>query len=266
MGDNKMSGKKNEEKTKNYILILDVLEKAVEDDVAKEKLRDILDDEQIQMIENLKEGKLEHDNRWIAYMYGFNASDIGRATNYTRANITVRIGTQITGRKEEITNKHRENRKKLYQARDWYLYVYLSDKLGDFRQMKEYLPKSRQDDTFMYWKYKELGGEKIDKDFVDRRHMLEEAKKKDILEGLKKYPLERVAFQERIYPENVTRIAEDAGVKYFLEKDVVLEDGTVSTEYRDKLNLWLEKKRMFNMQDSKKRSEELREKRVQEEK
>lgn len=242
--------------TKRIILpIVGVLGEAYKDKEALKGIKGILDKSQVRILEELIKNTLEPENRWIAYLWGFNASEIGRATGFTRANISARILNQVEGKKEEVDRKHKENRVVLFKARDWYLYVYKSDKVGDFRQMAKILPESLQNDAYMYRMYRTYGGQKIEKDFIDRRHKLSEDKINIIGLELKEKSLEQVAFQERVYPENILRLVSERNWEYFRESE------TGETEYTEKLNAWLEQKRELNLKDSQRRSEERRKKR-----
>lgn len=229
--------------------VVDILKEAKEDELAYEEVKELMEYEQFIVFEDLIANNIEPDERWEVYLRGFNASEIGKETGFTRANIAARISSQIKGRKEELDKKHRDNRKKLFKARDWYLYVYLSDKEGDFRQMEEYLPERLRNDAYMYRKYKEHGGKDLEKDFIDRRHRITAERKTRILEGLKDKPIEQVAFQERVYLNNVQRIAEENDVDYFSEADN--KEG--GREYTEKLNVWMRRKREHNLKAGQKK-------------
>lgn len=246
-GGNKM--RKQEEEKRIIKRLLDVFEEASKDADARKGLEKRLDISQLKVMDDLLNNELDPEDRWIAYSQGFQASEIARATDFTRANISARIRHQLEGRKEEIDEKHKENREKLYYAREWYLYVYLSDLEGDFRQIGRYLPKLKRDDAYMYRMYKHYGGEDIERDFVDRRQILDDKRKKELLKELEFKTIEQVSFQERVYPETVRRIAEENNVDYVTEK----EKG--ETEYTEKLHEWIKRKREQNIQDKRRRRE-----------
>lgn len=220
--------------------VVDILKEARAEEGAQEQLRELLDEEQLRILDALIEGTLPLEERWIAYLKGYKASEIAKEIGLTRATVTSRITHQLGDKKESAKKEHGEKRKRLYAAREWYLYVYLSDKVGDYRQMAQYLPERLREDVSMYRIYEKNGGRELERDFVDRRHEVSPERKHSILTGLQTMPLEEVAFKERVYPTNVVRIAEESGQAYTTEEELG------RTEYTDKLEIWMKRKQLFN--------------------
>ena len=232
----------NKENKRIIIPLIDVLKEARLDQKANEDLEKIMEYEAIKVLDDLINDSLDIEERWIAYLWGFKASEIAQETGYTRANISSRINYQLRGKESEVKEKHRKNRESLFYAKKWYLYVYLSDKDGDFRQMAKYLPERNRNDAYMYRMYTTYGGQTLEKDFIDRRHKITPEKKQRIIEDLKDKTLEQVAFQERVQIDNVIRIAEDNEVEYVTEKDKGLD------EYTKKYYQWLERKKELELE------------------
>lgn len=238
-------GEKDIRKTKD---IVGILKEIKLDEESNKHMENTLGDVQIRMLDNLINDNLDVDERWLAYREGFQASEISRSTGTTRANISARVNTQLKGNKEEVKEEHKEKRKKLFLVRDWYHFVYLSDKVGDFRQMSKYLPERVRKDTYMFRKYQEHGGVKLDRDFVDKRTVLKKSKKNRILSKLEDKTIEQVAYEERVDTSTISRIAEESGMTEYKEES---EQGEY--EYTEKLKEWKRKKKERNEQEVEKR-------------
>jgi len=219
------------------------------DEGVQEGLKEILTSEQMLVTEKLIENTLKNEERWIAYLQGYNASEIANETGYSRANIAVRIKNQIANR-DDADAWHKENRDRLFFARGWYIFVYLSDKAGDYRQSAEFLPKSTRTEDHMYRQYLQYGGTKLEQKHLDKRHDLPTERVNAILELLNEYPIEQVAFQERVYVENIERMAKENNKEITYEKDL-----GESREYTEKYNRWVEKRTEENRRRSREESE-----------
>lgn len=225
------------------------------EDVLKEGLKDLLSDEQFFVLRKLKNSEFQVEDRLVAYKQGINMAEIGEFTNYTRAAISKYLKRLMGNDKEKIEEEFYANREKLYYARNWYFYVYKSDVEGDYRQIKQYLSSTVQEDSIAYTYYRDYGGTKLEKSHEDRRRTLGEDKQERILKKLKNEPMEKVAFRERLKLESIKQLAEENGVEYFYEEEIG------ETEYRDKLDKWLKSKEKLREIELEKLKEERRKKR-----
>jgi len=202
-----------------FDIVRELIEVLDEEEVSK-GIKEILKDNQVRVLEKLKKGEFTAEDRLIAYRSGINMSEIGEHTGCTRAAISKYLLPRINKNKEEIEEEFKENREKLHRARRWYLYVYLSDKKGDYRQVKNHISSTLREDGTAYNLYVEYGGKKLQKDHIDKRTKIKTAKEERILKRLKDEPVEKVAFQERLTVGSVETLAEENEVVTFSEKDI----------------------------------------------
>lgn len=243
-------------RTKMAKPFLDIIRSDFYKEGVQEGLSKILTHEQLVVTEKLLENTLKNEERWIAYIQGFNANEIGGATGYTRANISARLNNQLGAGKEDADRRHKENRELILDARDWYMYVYLSDQAGDFRQSEQFVPEDLQTDDHLYRLYIQNGGEKLKGTYVDGRHRLSDEKKEIILEELKDHTVERVAFQQRVYIENIERLAVEHNVPLRYEEDMISDPS--EREYTQKYERWVNKKKELNRRQVERLKEERR--------
>src|SRR5699024_5422904 len=105
------------------------------------------------VLRKLKNSEFQVEDRLVAYKQGINMAEIGEFTNYTRAAISKYLKRLMGNDKEKIEEEFYANREKLYYARNWYFYVYKSDVEGDYRQIKQYLSSTVQEDSIAYTYY-----------------------------------------------------------------------------------------------------------------
>src|SRR5699024_4457916 len=181
-------------------------------------------------------------------------SVIGEHTGCTRAASSKYLNHRIEKNKEEVEEELKENREKMHRARRWYLYVYLSDKEGDYRQVKKHLSSTLREDGTAYNYYVEYGGKKLQKDHVDGRTKIKTEKEERILKRLEDEPIEKVAFQERITTGSIETLAEENDVVPFNEKEIG------ENTYTIKYVRWQKKKEAIRKRELEERRKEREEK------
>jgi len=236
-----------------FDIVKELIEVLDKEEVLK-GIKRILNDNQMQVLSKLKRGEFTVDDRIIAYRSGINMSEIGEHTGCTRAAISKYLNPRIEKNKEEVEEEFKENREKLHRARRWYLYVYLSDKEGDYRQVKKHLSSTLREDGTAYNYYVEYGGKKLQKDHVDGRTKIKTEKEERILKRLEDEPIEKVAFQERITTGSIETLAEENDVVPFTEKEIG------ENTYTIKYVRWQKKKEAIRKRELEERRKEREEK------
>lgn len=208
----------------------------------QEGLKEILTSEQIRVAEKLFKGELEKEERWVAYIQGFNLSEIAESEGTSRENVRARVQYQLGNNYEKGKEQYEQNRDSVIYARKWTLYVYLADKYNDYEYSKEVLQGTKYDrqptslgEDYMYNLYKRYGGTKQKSKYPDKREVLDYEKRERIKEKLEVEPIEQVAFQERVLIGSILDEIKKSGGSYFHEQP----DG----EYKEKYEKWLNVKR-----------------------
>src|SRR5699024_5139440 len=223
--------------------------KGMENESILEGYKKVITESQLLILKKLKEETFIVEDRLDAYKNGFNMSEIGEHTNCSRAAVSKYLNKEMGTKREEYDKLHFENREKLHFANNWYFFVYLSDKEGDYRQSMEFLPVTIRDEHTAYRRYKEYGGETLNRIVPDGRYLRDKEKEDRVVEKLKDSPVEMVAFQERLTVRSVEKIAKRNEVTVFYEKEIG------ESEYTEKLETWLRKKKE-NTKQQKKDNEE----------
>lgn len=232
--------------TRKFTSIYEIFKEASENNKDFEEIKMRITGKQYSVFLELLERKIDPDERWVAYEQGFNTTDIATALNQTRANVAARLRHQLRNRRKESYQIHRSNRKELVKVRNWYVYVYLSDKAGTYMQAEKYTAKREGSAQYLFRKYKEHGGTKLDRYPIDQRLKIADKKKRTIKKELKTKPFEQVSFQQRINPKNLTRLIQENDWEVVYEKDIG------ETHYTEKVQKWQDSKRKVNAQQAKK--------------
>lgn len=228
-------------RTRRMPPILDVFDSAYQSEEAKQKFEEKLNEEQLLYTELLIDKELRPNSFREAYLAGYRAAEIADRLGYTKQYARRYVVSDNAQQKGLDKEEHSKNRKALESVRNWYLFVFLSDEAGDFRQMKPYFPPSvqKQEGT-LYAHYIRNGGKKLEGTYFDPRREVSGERREILLNKLKEQPIEKVAFYERLYIDTLEKMAEDANIDIIWEKDLY------RTEYTIKYYNWISKKNEEN--------------------